>query len=122
MESSPSILLQGMEGARLPISVAHGEGRIQCADAASTQALAQHATVALRYIDHYGHPTEYYPYNPNGSADGVTGLCNDDGRVTIMMPHPERVFRAVQHSWHPDDWHEDAPWLRLFRNARVWVG
>ena len=122
VESSPSILLQGMEGARLPISVAHGEGRIQCADAAATQALAQHATVALRYIDHYGHPTEYYPYNPNGSADGVTGLCNDDGRVTIMMPHPERVFRAVQHSWHPDDWHEDAPWLRLFRNARVWVG
>ena len=74
-----------------------------------------------RYVDHEGHATENYPLNPNGSPEGLTGFCSDDGRSTIMMPHPERVFRAVQHSWHPDEWQEDAPWMRLFRNARVWV-
>jgi phosphoribosylformylglycinamidine synthase len=79
--------------------------------------------VALRYVDPWGQATETYPWNPNGSACGVTGLSNDDGRVTIMMPHPERAFRTVQYSWHPPEWSaSDAPWLRLFRNARRWLG
>ena len=113
---SPSILLAGMAGARLPIAVAHGEGRVHF------DGPQNGAQVALRYVDHHGRPTETYPFNPNGSPGGITGLTTEDGRVTIMMPHPERVFRTVQHSWHPDDWSEDAPWLRLFRNARVWMG
>ena len=113
---SPSILLDGMAGSRLPIAVAHGEGR------AHFDAPVSEAKVALRYVDHHGRPTETYPFNPNGSPEGITGLTTADGRVTIMMPHPERVFRAVQHSWHPDGWGEDAPWMRLFRNARRWVG
>jgi len=78
--------------------------------------------VGLRYVDHYGKAAEVYPRNPNGSPLGITGLTTTDGRVTIMMPHPERVFRTVQNSWHPDEWGEDGPWLRMFRNARVWVG
>ena len=78
--------------------------------------------MALRYIDHLGNPANTYPLNPNGSEDGRAGFCSEDGRVTIMMPHPERVTRTVQHSWHPDDWGKDGPWLRLFHNARKWVG
>ena len=77
--------------------------------------------VALRYVDNHGKVTEAYPANPNGSPRGITGLTSHDGRVTIMMPHPERVFRAVQNSWRPDEWHEDAALMRIFRNARVWV-
>ncbi|EDY86633.1 phosphoribosylformylglycinamidine synthase [gamma proteobacterium HTCC5015] len=116
VQESPSVLLQGMAGSRMPIAVAHGEGRaVFSGDAAQ-------ASVAMRYVDPQGAATEHYPYNPNGSPDGVTGLTSTDGRATIMMPHPERVFRALQHSWAPDDWQEDAPWLRLFRNARVFVG
>ena len=114
---SASILLQGMQGSRLPIAVAHGEGRTLFSEAADIQ----QADIAMRFIDHYGKATETYPFNPNGSADGITGLTTDDGRFTIMMPHPERVFRSVQYSWHPDDWIEDGPWLRLFQNARRWV-
>ena len=76
----------------------------------------------MRYVDAIGQPTETYPFNPNGTEAGMTGLTTLDGRVTIMMPHPERVFRTVQNSWHPDEWQEDAPWMRLFRNARKWVG
>ncbi|WP_462322942.1 phosphoribosylformylglycinamidine synthase, partial [Halochromatium sp.] len=117
---SPSILLQGMQGARLPIVVSHGEGRAEFSDAAQQQAAGP--LTALRYIEADGTPAIRYPANPNGSPDGMTGLCNTDGRVTIMMPHPERIFRTVQQSWHPDDWGEDSPWMRLFRNARVWVG
>ncbi len=117
VSESPSILLQGMQGSRLPIAVAHGEGRTLFAGETDRQ----QANVALRFIDHYGKPSEVYPFNPNGSAQGVTGLTTDDGRVTIMMPHPERVFRSVQYSWHPDDWPEEGPWLRLFQNARRWV-
>lgn len=115
---SPSILLRGMTGSRLPIVVAHGEGRIdpQC----DMKALEESA--CLRYIDAHGAATENYPSNPNGSAGGITALTNADGRFTIMMPHPERVFRTLQHSWHPPEWGEDAPWLRLFQNARAWVG
>jgi len=119
---TPSILLQGMEGSHLPISVAHGEGRADFASTSSIAAATNSHTIALRYIDHYGDATEIYPLNPNGSPGGVTGLTTDDGRFTIMMPHPERVFRRVQNSWHPDDWGEDGPWMRMFRNARTSVG
>jgi phosphoribosylformylglycinamidine synthase len=117
---SPSILFAGMSGARLPIVVAHGEGRPEFpGDALS--ALGDAGLVAARFVDGGGEVAIRYPENPNGSPEGITALTTPDGRVTIMMPHPERVFRAVQHSWHPSDWQEDAPWLRLFRNARVWV-
>ncbi len=118
---SPSIFLQGMEGSLIPIAVAHGEGRARFADQAQ-QAVLKDGLVALRYVDHYGKPTEHYPENPNGSPQGITGLTTGDGRFTIMMPHPERLFRTVQYSWHPDDWAEDGPWLRMFRNARAWLG
>jgi phosphoribosylformylglycinamidine synthase len=117
---SPSVLLAGMTGARLPIAVAHGEGRVEVRDA--EQLIALRARTALRYIEHDGRPAERYPANPNGSPEGITGLTTADGRVTILMPHPERLFRTVQHSWHPPEWDADGPWLRLFRNARVWVG
>jgi len=119
IQPSVSLLLEGMEGSRMPIAVAHGEGRAEFAsDAAVTAAAGQ---VALRYVDHYGMVTEQYPLNPNGSPQGVAGMTNTDGRVTIMMPHPERVFRAVQNSWYPAEWKEDGAWMRMFRNARVWV-
>jgi phosphoribosylformylglycinamidine synthase len=115
-----SILLDGMAGSRLPIVVAHGEGRAEFAAAAQLDAVRPQ--VALRYIENGGGPATRYPANPNGSPAGITGLSSADGRVTIMMPHPERVVRAVQNSWRPDDWLEDAPWRRLFRNARRWLG
>ncbi len=115
---TPSILFEGMAGSRMPVVVAHGEGRAVFESKAQRKA----AEVCLRYVDNRGRKTETYPMNPNGSPKGITGLTTPDGRFTIMMPHPERVFRAVQHSWRPDDWREDGPWLRLFRNARKWVG
>jgi phosphoribosylformylglycinamidine synthase len=115
---SPSVLLDGMAGSKMPIAVAHGEGR---ADFSETGSQAD-ALVAMQYIDHYGKATETYPQNPNGSPEGITALTTTDGRVTIMMPHPERVTRTVQHSWHPDDWSKEGPWARLFQNARKWVG
>ena len=120
--ASPSILLQGMSGSRLPIAVAHGEGRAHFASQRALQAVLDGSLVALRYVDHYGRTTETYPLNPNGSPQGITGITTVDGRFTAMMPHPERVFRAVQHSWCPDEWGEDGPWMRMFRNARVNVG
>lgn len=120
VEPSPSVLFAGMAGSLLPIAVAHGEGRAQFAPGAQTAA-ERAGTVALRYADRYGQPSELYPVNPNGSPGGITGLTTGDGRVTIMMPHPERVFRAVTNSWRPDGWGEDGAWLRLFRNARVFV-
>ncbi|OZA73487.1 MAG: hypothetical protein B7X74_04280 [Thiotrichales bacterium 39-47-5] len=117
VEESASVLLQGMAGSMMPIAVAHGEGRVVWRDEAhQTQAQA-----ALRYVDASGSATEVYPLNPNGSAAGLTGFTSSDGRATIMMPHPERVFRRDQYSWHPDDWPEEGPWMRLFRNARAWV-
>jgi phosphoribosylformylglycinamidine synthase len=122
VEQSPSVLLAGMAGARLPIAVAHGEGQAEFARAEDREALVAGGLVAARFVDHHGRPTEHYPENPNGSHEGLTALTTPDGRVTIMMPHPERVFRTVQYSWHPAEWGEDGPWLRLFRNARVWVG
>jgi phosphoribosylformylglycinamidine synthase len=117
---SPSVLLRGMAGSLLPIVVAHGEGRAELRDGAQLAALAP--LTALRFIENDGSVASRYPANPNGSPAGLTGLTSGDGRVTIMMPHPERVFRAVQHSWRPDGWGEDGPWMRLFRNAREWVG
>jgi phosphoribosylformylglycinamidine synthase len=122
IEESPSIMLQGMAGSHLPIAVAHGEGRAEFKSDAHIAAVVERSAVALRYVNNSGVVTEQYPANPNGSPEGITGLCNDDGRVTIMMPHPERVYRTVQHSWHPEGWGEDAPWMRMFRNARKWVG
>lgn len=119
IQPSPSILLADMAGSRIPVAVAHGEGRVEFGSGQISQA---DGLVSVRYVDATGKATERYPFNPNGSAQGITGLTTNDGRVTIMMPHPERVFRAVQHSWCPDDWQEDAPWMRLFRNARKWVG
>ncbi|MFO7909395.1 MAG: phosphoribosylformylglycinamidine synthase, partial [Halomonas sp.] len=122
VEKSPSILLAGMEGSHLPIAVAHGEGRAAFRDAAHLRNMQSSRQIALRYIDNYGQVTTRYPANPNGSPAGITGLTTSDGRVTIMMPHPERVTRAVTNSWRPPEWREDAPWLRMFRNARVWLG
>jgi phosphoribosylformylglycinamidine synthase len=116
--ASPSILLDGMVGSRLPIAVAHGEGRAEFSGEAQRAAVRD--GVALRFVENSGEVAERYPANPNGSPGGITGLTSSDGRVTIMMPHPERVVRAVQNSWHPDGWIEDAPWRRLFRNARRW--
>jgi phosphoribosylformylglycinamidine synthase len=115
---SESLLLRGMAGSRIPIAVAHGEGRAEFASANDMH----NAQVSLRYIENDGSMAEKYPANPNGSPAGITGLTTTDGRVTIMMPHPERVFRTVQFSWAPDGWGEASPWLRLFRNARAWVG
>jgi phosphoribosylformylglycinamidine synthase len=114
------VLLRGMTGSRLPIVTAHGEGRAAFASA-DTLARCDAALTAVRFVDNRGEPAEKYPANPNGSPRGIAGLSNDDGRVTIMMPHPERVFRTVQHSWHPPEWGECAPWQQLFDNARAWV-
>jgi phosphoribosylformylglycinamidine synthase len=114
---SPSVLLKGMAGSVMPIAVAHGEGRVDYSETGSES----DSIVAMRYVDHYGKATETYPLNPNGSKNGVTALTTEDGRVTIMMPHPERVTRSVQHSWHPDNWGKEGPWARLFQNARRWV-
>ncbi|MBA1291235.1 phosphoribosylformylglycinamidine synthase [Pseudomonas japonica] len=121
VQESNSIFLQGMAGSRMPIAIAHGEGH---AEFTSEQALIEadvSGCVALRFVDNHGKVTETYPANPNGSPRGITGLTSRDGRVTIMMPHPERVFRAVQNSWYSDEWSEDGGWMRMFRNARVWV-
>ncbi len=118
VQDSPSILLAGMAGSRLPVVVAHGEGFARF-DAPGHEGLAR---AALRFVDGHGRATEAYPANPNGSPGGITGLTSADGRATLMMPHPERVFRTVQMSWHPREWREDSPWMRLFRNARAWVG
>ncbi|AEG01211.1 phosphoribosylformylglycinamidine synthase [Methylomonas methanica] len=117
VQESPSIFFSGMAGSLLPVVVAHGEGR---AEFGSQNPADAH--VAISYVDNYGAETTAFPANPNGSPLGITGLTTTDGRFTIMMPHPERCFRAVQNSWHPADWREDGAWLRMFRNARVWVG
>ncbi len=119
--SEKSILLSGMAGSKIPVSSAHGEGRAVFADQADMGRIQGHDQACLRYIDNRGNPTTVYPYNPNGSANGLTGFTNADGRFTIMMPHPERVFRTVTNSWHPEDWGEYSPWFRMFRNARDWV-
>jgi phosphoribosylformylglycinamidine synthase len=121
IEPSPSILLAGMAGSRIPIVTAHGEGRAEfSSDAALAQCEA--GLTAVRFVDNYGATATRYPANPNGSPHGIAGLSSADGRVTIIMPHPERVFRTTQLSWHPREWGECSPWQRLFDNARAWVG
>jgi phosphoribosylformylglycinamidine synthase len=120
VQESPSILFDGMAGSRMPIVVSHGEGYADYSD--SKRLKAAQKLVALRYVDHRGDVTETYPLNPNGSPQGITGLTTPNGRFTIMMPHPERVFRAVQNSWHPYGWQENGAWLKMFQNARKWVG
>ncbi len=117
---SPSIFFRDMAGSRIPIVVSHGEGYAEFASAAQMD--EAESLVALRYVDHRGQIATSYPLNPNGSPRGITGLTTPDGRVTILMPHPERCYRSVQFSWHPQGWPEDSPWARMFRNARVWVG
>ncbi len=120
VQHSPSILFDGMAGSRLPVVTAHGEGYADFGTVARLK--TAQAYTSLRYVDNYGQTTETYPLNPNGSPQGVTGLTTPDGRFSIMMPHPERLFRAVQHSWRPAGWHENGAWLRMFQNARKWVG
>ena len=117
MLESPSLFLRGMAGSRIPVSSAHGEGRASF----DAEAGAAAARVALRYVDGDGSVATGYPANPNGSPDGIAGLTSDDGRVTILMPHPERTPRRVNFSWAPADWPEDSPWLRMFRNARAFM-
>ena len=118
VSDGPSLFFRGMAGSLIPVATAHGEGR-----ALYTRGnVPGTAPVAMRYVDNRGAPTETYPLNPNGSPEGIAGVTTPDGRFTIVMPHPERVFRSVQMSWHPDGWGEDSPWMRLFRNARCWIG
>lgn len=117
---SPSVFLQGLEGSILPIAVAHGEGRAVLSQSSQDNLVHQNL-ISLRYVDNHGKPTMSYPNNPNGSPQGMTGFTTVDGRVTIMMPHPERVFKAWQLSWHPADWTENSPWMSLFTNARNWL-
>jgi phosphoribosylformylglycinamidine synthase len=120
VQASPSVFFPGMEGSRIPIVTAHGEGKATFKDARQLEACRY--LVAARFTDNRGKPTEAYPYNANGSPGGITAVTTPDGRFTIMMPHPERVFRTVLMSWHPEGWPEDSPWMRMFRNARAWLG
>lgn len=122
VEETPSVLLKGMAGSVLPIAVAHGEGRAEFADRTAAENCLNTGLVSLRYVDGLHDYTERYPLNPNGSPFGITGLTSEDGRALIMMPHPERVFRTCQYSWHPAEWGEDGPWMQLFRNGRIFVG
>lgn len=122
IEKSNSIFFDGMQGSMMPIVVSHGEGRAEFRNDEHLKAFEQSGKVAMRYIDHDGNVTQTYPLNPNGSPNGITSVTNSDGRFTILMPHPERVMRAVCNSWHPDYFTEDSPWVRIFRNARKFVG
>jgi len=135
IEESPSVLLAGMAGSVIPIAVAHGEGRAEFPNDAAARAFSAGGLVAGRFVDHQQSRaiakgatpavpifTDRYPLNPNGSPYGMTLLTSATGRVTIMMPHPERVFRSACMSWSPPDWPEDSPWMRLFDNARSWAG
>jgi phosphoribosylformylglycinamidine synthase len=115
---SPSLFFKGMTGSRIPVAVAHGEGKVNFPYVCSPSKSGS----AARFVDNRGRPTEGYPLNPNGSPGGLAGFTAAEGRVTIMMPHPERVFRSVQMSWRPESWGEDSPWMRMFRNARAWCG
>jgi len=119
---SPSVLLRGMRGSRLPVAVAHGEGRAQFEDDEALHRCLDARLPALRYLTNRGQPARDYPANPNGAVHAIAALTTPDGRVTVTMPHPERVYRSVQNSWHPRTAGEDSGWMRLFRNARVWVG
>ena len=112
---SKSLFFEGMTGSIMPIAVAHGEGRANFSSAPNSK------NITIRYVDYNGDATQTYPHNPNGSENAVASLCDDSGRITIMMPHPERVFRAIQNSWHPSSWKERSPWMKMFENARKWV-
>jgi phosphoribosylformylglycinamidine synthase len=124
---SPSLFFNGMAGSRMPIAVAHGEGFAEFSSQSAVNSVLEQKLVTMRFIDSTtslngkSTATEVYPFNPNGSPQGITGLTTEDGRFSIMMPHPERVYRSVQHSWYPDGWQEDAPWMRMFRNARKFI-
>jgi phosphoribosylformylglycinamidine synthase len=122
VEENPSVLLSGMAGSHLPIAVAHGEGQAEFTGSSAQAAFEASGSAALRYLENDLTVASRYPANPNGSPNGLAGLTSLDGRATIMMPHPERVYRAVQNSWIPDEWREDGGWLRMFRNARAWLG
>ncbi|WP_046224541.1 phosphoribosylformylglycinamidine synthase [Vibrio sp. ECSMB14106] len=122
VQKSDSVFFNGMEGSRMPIAVSHGEGRVEVRDNDHLNAIENSGTVALRYVDNNGNQTQQYPNNPNGSPNAITGLTTTDGRVTIMMPHPERVFRTVANSWSPEGWGENGAWMRMFQNARKNVG
>ena len=122
IQENPSVFFNGMAGSRMPIAVSHGEGHAEFSNEEALTAALDSGTVAVKFVDNYGNPTTQYPANPNGSPQGITGITSTDGRATVMMPHPERVFRAVANSWHPDEWSEDSPWMRMFRNARKNVG
>jgi phosphoribosylformylglycinamidine synthase len=119
---SPSILFAGMQGSRLPIAIAHGEGRPQFASEADLAVCERERLIAFRYIDNRGQAAQRYPANPNGAVQAIAALTTRDGRITVTMPHPERVYRTVQNSWRPANAGEDSGWMRLFRNARVWLG
>lgn len=121
VEESPSIFLQGMAGSHMPIAISHGEGRAEFSSQKAMDRLLASNQVAMRFLNNQGQIAATYPANPNGSPDGITGVSSSDGRATLMMPHPERVYRTVQNSWHPDDWGEDGAWMRIFRNARKFV-
>lgn len=121
INQTPSIFFKDMAGTKLPIPVAHGEGRANFATAKQAEAALGQNLVAMQYVDNYGQVTEEYPANPNGSPDGITALTTPDGRATILMPHPERAWQSRQLSWHPADWPADSPWLRIFQNAHAWV-
>ncbi|MCA3842543.1 phosphoribosylformylglycinamidine synthase subunit PurQ, partial [Burkholderia sp.] len=118
VEKSPSIFFAGMEGSRIPVAVAHGEGYADF----SQQGDIDRVAVSMRFVDHRGEATERYPFNPNGSPAGITSVTTADGRFSVLMPHMERVHRTVAMSWHPESWGEASPWMRVFRNARRWIG
>ncbi len=125
IQDSPSLFFAGMAGSRMPIAVSHGEGLAEFSSNSNLSAIK--SLVTMRFVDNYGEPSETYPANPNGSPQGMTGFTTSDGRFNILMPHPERVFRIAQHSWYPSEANritddDDAPWMRMFRNARTWVG
>ena len=115
ISNSKSIFFSGMEGSIMPIAIAHGEGK------ARFDSKTKITSIAMQYVDYSGDPSQVYPHNPNGSENSAAGICDESGRITIMMPHPERVFRTVQNSWHPNEWQERSPWLRMFENARKWI-
>ena len=121
IEDSPSIFLQGMAGTHMPIAISHGEGRAEFARPDVLAQLQQSNQIAMRFLENNLEVASRYPANPNGSPDGITGVTSADGRATLMMPHPERVYRTVLNSWHPDDWGEDSGWMRIFRNARTFT-
>jgi phosphoribosylformylglycinamidine synthase len=121
VQESPSLFFAGMAGSRMPIAVAHGEGFAEFSSESAVNRIDADKLVSIKFVDHAGKPTEVYPFNPNGSPQGIAGLTTQDGRFSIMMPHPERVFRTVQNSWHPDAWGEDGAWIRMFRNARKFI-